>query len=658
MVLLIDDDVNFHPLVAGAVTSVGRTLVAVRSGEEGLRRIAAEKPALVILDGLLPGMRGEDVARRLRSTHAAAELPIVFVTAFYRDLKSYRLLINECGVDAVLHKPLVADQLLNTLRQLLGPAAAAQDDETLVDVDGEDDEDLFPSEEQRAALLADYLSASREQAASMHAAFHSLGGSGDEEALRSLRLSAHRFRGSGASYGFPEISRLGGAIEDLIVAAGPGLLAPGAGRAKLDGLVSALGAKVRAAAGATPVMGRRGRGWRPKVLLIESEEAAAAFGADESLRICSAPDEALRTAIDERPDVVIVGLDEGRIEICSRLRGAGIGPVVVVSRDSSLDARLEAIRAGAVGIVARPPDLQGLFRVATEYARPRLGTRIVVAGSNRATLSLVAESLAPHGVAAEPAATAAELFAAVERRPPELFILDVGSFAEGADLLRVIRADLHTRWTPVLAIAGAGEGRAALVEAGAAVVLANPFLPDELAAAVMGQLSLRQGDEASRGRDPLTGLVDLPTLLRACENAVSLARREGRTLAIAGFDADLGALRESQGSLAADEVLAAFAARIRAAFRDSDVVARVGPDRIAVLLHSVTRADAERLVDRQLAELRSAEPRLPGYQATPVASLVSFPETASGAESLLETVDARLATALAGDAPAKAAGSR
>ncbi|HEY0839113.1 MAG TPA: response regulator, partial [Vulgatibacter sp.] len=261
-VLLIDDDVNFHPLVTKVVDSLGYSCVSVRSAEEGLKRIDASLPSAVVLDGLLPDMRGEDVAKKLRAKYSSADLPIVFATAFYRDIKSYKFLTAQCGVDALLHKPLVPDQLRAVLSQFLETSSIEVD----IDVDAEPPR---PENEEHAELLADYLAGTRQKVDGMLAAFRSLGGEDGAAALRSLRMDAHRLRGSGTSYGLPEFSRLGGAIEDLVERAGDDLLIPGARKAQLDGLLQALHAKVRATVGAAPIAINRARGWRPKVLLVE-----------------------------------------------------------------------------------------------------------------------------------------------------------------------------------------------------------------------------------------------------------------------------------------------------------------------------------------------------------------------------------------------------
>jgi len=648
-ILLIDDDVHIHPVIEKLVNELGLDLVAVRSGEDGLAKIEEARPSVVILDGLLPGVRGEDVAKRLRKRYSSTELPIVFVTAFYRDLKSYRFLTNECGVDALLHKPVVLDQLRAVLTQILDlePPAPEIDEEGSLDFEVET-EFLQPGTEEEAELLADYLAGLKDKLQGIRASFQSLDGENGKEALRSLRMDAHRLRGSGASYGYPEVSRIGGAIEDLIDRAGEELLIAGALRARLAGYVEALAVKISAAVGAAPISVSRTRGWRPKVLLVDAgsplAEAVASGPPDGSVRLAADLDEAMSAAIDDRPDVVVVGLGGDASAICSRMQAAGIGPVVLMSRGDSLAERLMAVDAGAAGYVARPADLEGLFRVASVFARPRNGIHVVVAGGDRAALTLVAQTLAPHGIAVDPAPEPGEFVSIVERLAPALIVLDVDSWKMvGSKLLQVQRADLTLRRIPIVVLSSAtGEARTELLEAGAVAVLPKPFDPTELAAIVVAQLAKRQSGDASRGRDPLTGLYDRAYLRQVCERSVSLARREGRTLAIVGFEANLDEVRKSEGSLAVDELLAAYAARLRVAFRDSDVVARIGPSRFASLLHSVHRLDVERLIHRQLEDFRELDLGIPSYVPEPLAALAIFPETMEGADALLESVDRQL----------------
>src|SRR4051812_39020999 len=91
-VLVVDDDRGFQMLVVAALAQEGIEAVCVRTGEEALRLCEASVPRAVVLDGLLPGIRGDEVARRMRGISGFSEVPILFVSAFFRDMKSYETL--------------------------------------------------------------------------------------------------------------------------------------------------------------------------------------------------------------------------------------------------------------------------------------------------------------------------------------------------------------------------------------------------------------------------------------------------------------------------------------------------------------------------------------------------------------------------------------
>ncbi|MGW0203966.1 response regulator, partial [Nonomuraea sp. NPDC003201] len=77
-VLLIEDDPAVREGLELALTRHGHRVSAVESGEQGLERLRAHLPDVVVLDLMLPGMDGFEVCRRIR---AAGQVPIIMVTA-------------------------------------------------------------------------------------------------------------------------------------------------------------------------------------------------------------------------------------------------------------------------------------------------------------------------------------------------------------------------------------------------------------------------------------------------------------------------------------------------------------------------------------------------------------------------------------------------
>jgi signal transduction histidine kinase/CheY-like chemotaxis protein len=113
-ILVIDDDRDVRAFLSAALEGIGHRVLLANDGPEGLARIQASKPDLVLLDYAMPLMHGAEVARAARSAHP--ELPIVFVTGYAETDQLEAAL----GRDApVLRKPFTVAQLAAVLDQHL-----------------------------------------------------------------------------------------------------------------------------------------------------------------------------------------------------------------------------------------------------------------------------------------------------------------------------------------------------------------------------------------------------------------------------------------------------------------------------------------------------------------------------------------------------------
>jgi len=79
-VLVIDDSVTFREALCEALREQGYAVQGASSGEEGLRHAAARRPDVVIVDGVLPGMDGATVVRKLRLDAALRDIPCIMLT--------------------------------------------------------------------------------------------------------------------------------------------------------------------------------------------------------------------------------------------------------------------------------------------------------------------------------------------------------------------------------------------------------------------------------------------------------------------------------------------------------------------------------------------------------------------------------------------------
>ncbi len=103
-VLLVDDEDDIRTIGNISLSRVGgwQTVLA-SSGAEALTKAAAEKPDLILLDVMMPGMDGPSTFRELRKNPATAQIPVLLLTAKVQSSDQRRF--ADLGVEAILFKP-------------------------------------------------------------------------------------------------------------------------------------------------------------------------------------------------------------------------------------------------------------------------------------------------------------------------------------------------------------------------------------------------------------------------------------------------------------------------------------------------------------------------------------------------------------------------
>ena len=113
-VLIVDDELDVRESIERALLLEQYSVKMATNGREALAAIAAEQPDVVILDVLMPGIDGQDVARRLR--RMGIRVPILMLTA--REAVNDRVAGLDGGADDYLVKPFALDELLARVRAL------------------------------------------------------------------------------------------------------------------------------------------------------------------------------------------------------------------------------------------------------------------------------------------------------------------------------------------------------------------------------------------------------------------------------------------------------------------------------------------------------------------------------------------------------------
>ena len=130
-VLIADDDPKLLKMLGRTLTYEGFHVVTAADGLEALARAEARRPDVIVLDWLMPGLSGIEVATRLRAAHD--ETMILMLTA--RDAVEDRVEGLESGADDYLVKPFAPVELLARVHALLRRSAATRGEQPLVYAD-------------------------------------------------------------------------------------------------------------------------------------------------------------------------------------------------------------------------------------------------------------------------------------------------------------------------------------------------------------------------------------------------------------------------------------------------------------------------------------------------------------------------------------------
>lgn len=116
-ILLADDEANLRMLVHTTLEDPGYRILEAVDGTSALEMAKQEKPDLVVLDWMMPGMTGIEVATALRRDPATTHIPIIMLTAKGQEKDKEQALALEAH--AYLVKPFSPLELLEKVQEVL-----------------------------------------------------------------------------------------------------------------------------------------------------------------------------------------------------------------------------------------------------------------------------------------------------------------------------------------------------------------------------------------------------------------------------------------------------------------------------------------------------------------------------------------------------------
>jgi two-component system phosphate regulon response regulator PhoB len=123
-ILVVEDEADIRDMLSFALERGGYAVTEVADAEEALRRLDGPLPDLVIIDWMLPGMSGLDLARRLRRDQLTAELPLIMLTA--KGDEGDKLKSFDVGIDDYVTKPFSPRELVARIKAVLRRSGAPE----------------------------------------------------------------------------------------------------------------------------------------------------------------------------------------------------------------------------------------------------------------------------------------------------------------------------------------------------------------------------------------------------------------------------------------------------------------------------------------------------------------------------------------------------
>jgi len=118
-ILIIDDEEKFCRAIKKALElKTDFQVLTATEGLEGVRLAKTQKPDVILLDVMMPGMFGTDVAEKLSDDPATSSIPIIFVTAIIKqeevEAKNYI-----AGGHSFIAKPVIIDDVIKRINEVL-----------------------------------------------------------------------------------------------------------------------------------------------------------------------------------------------------------------------------------------------------------------------------------------------------------------------------------------------------------------------------------------------------------------------------------------------------------------------------------------------------------------------------------------------------------
>ncbi len=116
-VLVVEDHPDMRELLIWQMELMGFSAIPAKHGKEGVEKAVQEKPELILMDIMMPGMDGREATRLLRSHPDTQDIPILAATALFRDADLKTCI--DAGCNDYIVKPFTFQELQGKIQEFI-----------------------------------------------------------------------------------------------------------------------------------------------------------------------------------------------------------------------------------------------------------------------------------------------------------------------------------------------------------------------------------------------------------------------------------------------------------------------------------------------------------------------------------------------------------
>lgn len=456
----------------------------------------------------------------------------------------------------------------------------------------------------------------------------------DEETLHAIHRMVHSLTGSGATFGFAELSQVARVLEEYLKnITSQKSPANDDNLAEIHRQIAGLRQAVLSADSppyaAPDLMATPSNAVEPVnarlVYLVEDEPDQARelalqlgyFGYE--VRVFNRLDEFLRAMKTARNVLVLmdIAFPEDPMGGVKAMREVQQGrdepvPVMFISALDHVTARLEAVRTGGLAYFPKPVSIGVLVDKLDELTStmPPQPYRVLIVDDSTALANYHAAVLEGSGMAVKVVDNPMEVLGPLREFSPDLILMDIYMpECSGLELARVIRQLESFVSIPIVYLSAENDldKQLSAMSLGGDDFLTKPIKPAHLISSVTSRIQRSRLLRSFMVCDSLTGLLNHTTIKDHLEREVARAKRQKTPLAYAMVDIDhFKQVNDTYGHPVGDRVIKSLSRLLKQRLRETDVVGRYGGEEFAVIMSNTDGHAAMKVLD----EIREAFSRL------------------------------------------------